>query len=580
MTEKRKPGRPRKEKLATPEQMQKIESALGQPLDEFIKTFTDDHKRRIFSDNLSKQLKRTQWLTSNSSSNGTYQPIYSEQLLQKVNVNPMAASSEQIEKWLLAPQYFDQNLRHLSQYLSYAVGQYNRSVWYLHSLKAFNYKLLPSDSDIEVNINEDDYLHAYDICLRTLQKMNIRYQIPKADLQVMTDGAAFYWISETDDTISLLPLPCDYCYLTSPFTYGFLFAIDLTFFDQFVSIPNQIPELTKAYNKFVEMRTALYKGEALAPYQYYQVPPSQGWAFTFDPIHADKLPPLASAMSASLDTLSYKEIIKNKIALDLYKVIAMKIPLDKDNKAMSISYTLAEEITQTIQSLLPENIKVFSSPFDSEAINTDQAEKFDQIVNISNDSVYASLGLSQGLFGSSQVKMAAALQLSSNVDFNYVEHMYRQYENFINFQLSLKTKKYKFQVQMFGNKLNEASDIAMYAGLVSTTNSHLLDFYAATGKEPFQVKSTLLLEKFLGLKELMEPIQSMFNSKSDKGGRPSQTTVDESGESTRSYDSNNQRFSLQNCIQCGGNLGSTPVRKVFCSELCKEVFSESLENED
>lgn len=582
MTEKRKPGRPKKEQPATPEQLQNIQNILGEPLEEFVRTFTDESKRKLFSENLAKRLRQTEMLTAMSSSNGRYQPIYSEQLFQQVNINPVAASSTQIEKWLLAPQYFDKNLRHLSQYLSYSVGQYNRSIYYLNTIKSYQYTLLPSDSDIEENINMKDYLHAYDICLKTLQKMNIKYQIPKVDFDVMQNGVGFYWVSETNDTISLLPLPADYCYITAPFTYGFLFAIDLVFFDQFVSIPNQIPELTKAYEKFTEMRTAMYKGLDLAPYQYYQVPPSQGWVFTFSPTQPDKLPPLTSAMGASLDVLSYKELLKNKIALDLYKVIAMKIPLDKDNKQMAISYKLAEEITQVIQSLLPENIKVFSAPFESQSISTDQTNRFDEIVGISNDTYYASAGMSQGLFGSSQVKMAAALQLSTTVDFAYAStHLYQQYSNWVNFMLLQKTKKYRFQVRFSGNKLNEAKEIDQAMQVVRTCNTGIMDLFSKLGYEPFQVKSTLILEEALNLKTLMTPLVSGFNSKqTNNGGRPTQTTVDDAGDTTRGYDSNDQKFSLRNCLSCGNELDEFCIDHAFCNDLCKEDYCRGVLDEN
>ena len=61
--------------------------------------------------------------------------------------------------------------------------------------------------------------------------MNIKYQFPKMDLQVMQDGVGFYFIQETNDTITFLQLPTDYCHITAPWTYGWLFAIDLTYFD-------------------------------------------------------------------------------------------------------------------------------------------------------------------------------------------------------------------------------------------------------------------------------------------------------------------------------------------------------------
>jgi len=532
-------GRKKKEKMATPEQMEKIKNLLGEPLEDYIKQFTDEHGRRLFAESLSRKVKQTEWLTTLSSSEGMYQPIYSEQLLQQININPRVATSAQIDQWLLSPQFFDQNLRHLSQYLSYSVGQYSRAIWYMNTIKSYNYVLLPSDSDIEENIDTKEYLHAYDICLRTLQKMNIKYQIPKVDLATMTDGVSFYWVSETNDTISLLQLPSDYCYITAPWTYGYMFAIDLVFFDQFISVPQQIPELYEAYNKFTEMRNALMKGEELAPYQYYQVPVDKGFVFTWNPVSPDKLPPLTHSMSSALDTLSYKDLLKNKMALDLFKIIAMKIPLDKDNKQMAIPYKLAEEITQVIQSLLPDNIKAYSSPFESSPITTDQSSRFDEIVNISNDTFYASTGFSKSMFGSSDIKQGTALKLSSQVDFAYAStHMYSQYANFVNWILLQKTKKHRFQVQFFGNKINEADELRQYSELVRSCNTGLLKMFACMGLEPFQVKSTLYLEDKLQLRELMKPIVSAFNSKQTGSGRPENSELQDGGSDSRDYESN------------------------------------------
>ena len=86
-------------------------------------------------------------------------------------------------------------------------------------------------------------------------------------LQVRQDGVGFYVIQETNDTITFLQLPTDYCYITAPWTYGWLFAIDLTYFDRLVGMPEMLPELTEAYRVFVEKREAGYTGEKLAPFQ-------------------------------------------------------------------------------------------------------------------------------------------------------------------------------------------------------------------------------------------------------------------------------------------------------------------------
>lgn len=356
---------------------------------------------------------------------------------------------------------------------------------------------------------------------------------------------SFYWIDETDDYITLLPLPIDFCHITTNWTMGFRFAIDLVYFDRFIAMPQQIPELYNAYRKFCKKREDLYKGEDLAPYQYYLVPVDKGWCFTWDIIHPDKVPPLSSSMGSALDTLSYRDLLKNRLALDLYKVIALQIPLDDKTHQTSIPYDLAMKITQVIQSSLPSNIKVFTSPFESDAITTDESSRFNELIDIGNNNFYATAGVQKGSFGSGEVNTSSSLKASSDVDYAYVQHMYRQYENFINWQIGLKTKKYNWQVHMFGNRLEKSQEISDSLNVVKTANTGILHLQAARGLEPFQVKSQMLLEDKLQLRDLMKPIQSMFTTPANKssGGRPqsNDTALSDAGVQTRDNDSNANR---------------------------------------
>lgn len=89
-----------KPKMATPEQLQTI--------DDFVK---------IYSADLSKQLRQLDLITQISSNKGMYNPILSEQYINNINFNPSKASSNEIAKWLMSPQEYDMNIRHLSQYL-------------------------------------------------------------------------------------------------------------------------------------------------------------------------------------------------------------------------------------------------------------------------------------------------------------------------------------------------------------------------------------------------------------------------------------------------------------------------------
>jgi hypothetical protein len=573
----KKRGRPKK---ATQEQLQNIDNSLKQlniadSLEDFVHKTHDEYKLQIFANTIARSVRQVEKLTTTSSSNGKYQPLMSEKNFQDINISPQVASSEQIESWLLSPQYFDKELRHLSQYLAYAVGQYNRAIWYLNTIKSYNY--VPKFPYIaEEEENSDIYKQDWETYLKVLQKMNIKYNIPKIDASVMYDGIVATYIVETNDTISMHIIPTDHVYITSPWTFGYTFAIDLTYFDRFAMLDDQVPELIEAYKLFVSMRKALFSGEKLAPYQYYQVPPQKGWIFTFDPIHPDKVPPLTSSMGSTIDILSYKELLKNKLALDLYKVIALKIPLDKDNKNMAISYDLATEITAVVQSQLPDNMRVFTSPFDSNAIVTDQTNRFGEIIDISNGNFSASTGFPQGLFGSIEAKQGTALQMSQKVDFAYAStHMYNQYNNFVNYQVAIRTKKYHFGVKFFGNKIEEQKETEMYSGLVRTNNAFVYDLFASTGKEPYEIESCLRKEN--KLKKLMEPIISAFNTSDAKdAGRSSKNDSDlsDAGENTRDYgQSQSKSFAIHNCIYCGKKLTSNAVDRCFCDETCKEDYA-------
>lgn len=513
-------------KMATPLQVETLKN--------FVKTYSAD---------LSKQLRQLDLLTQISSNRGSYNPILSEQYLNDINFNPKTASSHEITKWLMSPQMYDANIRHLSQYLENAVGQYGRAIWFLNTEKSFNYLLTPADANNKDYISTKEYMNSYNTALSTLRKMNIKYQFPKMDLQVMEDGVGFYFIQETDDAITFLQLPTDYCYITAPWTYGWLFAIDLTFFDRLVGMPELMPELTEAYRVFVDKRKAGYTGEQLAPFQYFNLPPEKSFCFTFNPNRADKIPPLTGAMGASLDVLSYRDLLKKKSVLDLWKLIAMKIPMDKNTNKMQISYDEAAELISMIKEQMPENIVAFATPFEAQEVAANQVNTMDKLVDLGDNNVFSALGMGAAMFGKDN-KNAGQLKISSQIAFDFsATHMYTQFANLANWIIMQKTKTFKWKVAFFGNKLDKDKEIDTALKLVTGSNYPVEFLMANTGFEPFEVESFINWTNKLDLKSKMKPLQSMntmSNKPGSEGGRPEKDVGDmqDSGEKSREYKDN------------------------------------------
>ena len=514
--------------MATREQLETIE--------DFVKVYSAD---------LTKQLRQLDLITQISSSKGQYNPLLSEQYINEMNFNPMKAKSCDINKWLMSPQYYSENIRHLSQYLENAVGQYGRAIWFLNTEKSFNYILTPTDVDNSDMLDSADYMNSYKTALQTLRKMNIKYQFPKMDLQVMEDGVGFYLIKETDDTITFLQLPTDYCYITAPWTFGWLFAIDLTFFDRMIGIPEMIPELSDAYKLFVEKRKEGFKGDALAPFQYFNLPPEKSFCLTFNPNRADKIPPLTGAMGASMDVLSYRDLLKKKSVLDLWKLIAMKIPMDKNTNKMQIPYDQAAELIAMIKDQMPENIVAFATPFDAQEVAANQVNTMDKLVDLGDNNVFSALGMGSAMFGKDN-KNAGQLQISSQISFDFAStHMYSQFANLANWIIMRKTRTYKLtqeqRKQIIQMKSEKEIDTALK--LVTSSNFPVEYLMANAGFEPFEVSSFVNWTNKLDLKSKMTPLQSMntmSNKPGNEGGRPEKAVEDinDSGEKSREYKEN------------------------------------------
>lgn len=534
-------------KMATDEQMKEIDSlvsqvGLGQDWNDFARQMYSMHDRKDFAKSLTSTLSGLEQIALQAGHDGIYQPILSQDLLQDININPSEATSAKIEQMLLSPQKHYKQLSSINQYLAYAVGVYRRNIWYNNTIKSFKYDLKPINIPMDGTFDKDEYLKSYEKAMNVLRKLNVKYQFKKADLQVMYDGFVCYWINETSDNYTFVPLPSEACFITAPYTFGWRVAFDLAYFDRYNLGIDAIPELKHAYEDFVDRRQAFlegkkdYKGQ-LTVSQYYSLPVKNTAVFTFDPIHPDRVPPLASAMGSAVDILSYKKLLKDQLALDLFKLLSFEIPLNKDTNKPSIEYNQASLIIQAIKSMLPENVVPFASPFKAESISVDQTKKYEDIIKISNDSYYSASGATQSVFGSAEIKQGTAIKIATDVDFMYVSsHMYEQYNNCINSILWNTTGKYKFRVSFFGNSLTDKTDVMDYANLVRTANMPVSKLFAYEDYEPFEIYGALKSEDILGIKDMMKPLVSGFNTKGGVvEGQPTKNRVSDGGEISRDY---------------------------------------------
>ena len=494
---------PKKEnKMATKEQVETIQ--------EFVS---------LYSSNLMQDMIQAQNLANISASDGRYQPIVSEQYLQQINFNPSKASASQIEDWLLNPQSCSIQLRGMSQYLENCVGQYQKLIKYYSDMLSFNYLISPLENIDEVE-NKNKYVKSYYEACDIVQKMNVKTKFNNMALTTLQDGVSFWYIVETDSNIGFLQIPTDWCRITSSWNLGWTGEIDLMFFDRMYGLKDMIPELSEAYKVFIEKRKEGLDGDRLAPFQYFPLPIEKSWIFTFDPNKATKVPPLSNTFVASLDVISYRNLLRDQSFLDLWKVIAMKIPT-KSNDQLLMTYDEAAKITSMIQANMPDNMTVIATPFEANPINTNQITTLDKTVTMANTNFFTSAGVSGEFFGM-ETKSAKALQIAQQKDYLYgAKSLYGQFNNMVNWYLLNRIKKYRWKIDFSGNEMERDAEIKSALSLVTTANFPVSYLASKAGLEPAMFEFMTNLENHIGLKDKMKPLQSAFQqSGGQEDGRP------------------------------------------------------------
>ena len=213
--------------------------------------------------------------------------------------------------------------------------------------------------------------------------------------------------------------------------------------------------------------------------------------------------------------------------------------MKRNSDEMAFPYNEAAKIVAMIQSTLPDNMSVFATPFDTEPIVTNQVGTMDDVVDLSNNVFYSSMGTTGNFFGESDNDSAKAIVLNAEIDFYYVSRtLYAQFDNMVNWLLNLKVKPYHWSVRFSGNNLTKRDDMASLLKVVTTANFPVSMLASVCGYLPHELNSISMLEDLLGTKSNMKPLQSRFQSQFKDGGetgaeRKTDAELSEAGEATR-----------------------------------------------
>lgn len=499
----------------------------------------------VFNEEYAK--KFVQVLFSSMNNPSIISPVWQNQILKDMNMSPAKFNRDSVKKMLADPKNHERELKDLSQYLFNFIMQFKKLVIYMSEILTYDHYLEPTNADAE-DMKSKAFKKSYNKALQWIEDFDISSELPKIAESMILEDVKYYYMRESEHGIRLQELPSNYCKIWSRNELGYQFAFNMTYFlNPGVSLDDFHPDFREYYSNFIGDKdySKNKSGYSNGRYSYWQkLDPAKAWTFKFDDSHAGVSPPLMGLFLDSIEIVNYKELLKTKTSLDVWKLLVNKIPMHKDGTGKSgnqkdnfaIMADTAGQFSALMQSAVPQGVKVVTTPLETEALDFKQADSKDSIIGLGNSEFWETSGTSPVLFGEKQLN-GSGLAASIKTDEMFVYRIYRQFERFINFQLRQITGRYRFKCHLEGTRFDQqerfdrAIKAAQYGAPVT---------YVATsmGKTPQEFSNLINLEDSIDLKDRMRPLSSSHVQSGNEVGAPQKSNLTDSGEKTRDNDSN------------------------------------------
>lgn len=521
-------------------------------MSEEIKKPNEQELEQYYKDWCATYARETSRLLDDLYQKGTfYNPKYANDIMKDINITPSKLTPDQLREYMLNPYEHEQGLRNFSQYLEKAIALYERAIMHFASMFTLNYHLVAPMNIPTEKTQIESFFKAEEKALTWLKKFRLKKQFSKVLRGVMLEDAKFYYVRGLDgdnsankDYIDLQEMPSDYCWINGDSSVGYTYAFDMVWFSKYgltdSGFPkNQFaPEFENWYNDFIsDWRKQRYIN------YYVAIPREKSIVFKWDDNKAGLVPPLSGVFKDALQIDDYKDLLKAKTQLDTWKIVFQKIPLNKDTQKPAIDARLVAQFVARTQERMPTGTKTMASPMEPMPINFESASTQNNIAGLGEQNFFRNSGISGIQYGSDKANSAGVMKYSVQGDYGFVKHILYQFEEFVNYQLSLISPRYQFKIKFIEGDTIYTNKEVQELALKNSQFGGFKDIWLATqGLEPHQIEGMIKYEQLKDRVGQLKPLNSSHTQNADgsEGGRPSKDVADlsDAGENTQSHDSN------------------------------------------
>lgn len=465
-------------------------------------------------------------------------------LLQNVSKNGTNRSFTQytkslIKTYLQNPYSYRDQIREVSRYLWRVSALYKRLIMTYATMPLYNYTLTQK-VEFTKKINTNKAMSDYEKTLKRLQPINFYDEFATAIAIALRDGAYFSFVYDNEeDGLFFHILDPQYCRIMGKNEAGqWIVAFDATYFSRgnnVIFVEGIDGDTSGCWDQVFIDGWNEYQGNRDA--RWFILPPERTMCLlasesdSFDLI----LPYWTGIMVPMLDILDFQDIIADKTQLQNYYLLLSKIPLLSSTNTVddfAVSLEICRAMQELIDAAVPELVGTALSPMDLELYSFGKnttAEDTD-IISDSVENVMENAGITQNLLSASKTANAVAQRYSvlndSSFVFMLVSRLEANFEYYIRKNIS---EDYMFKIHR-ETWYNEEEYIEKQRQ-AATLGAPALDLLTALGMTPYEAICKIKFEDAIGIKDMMVPLQSSYNTSSTAIGRPRVDDTD-AGEST------------------------------------------------
>lgn len=498
---------------------------------------------------------------------GAYNPSIQNQLMKSMNLNPLVANAQEIERALDAPKDNEDNLIGYSQREYIRSMVYKRNFDYMVNLPTFNLSIQCK------NANSQDYTSAaykkdFKAVEEFMNKFDYREEFRKA-LFNMFNSETYYCLFRTDmspDKYVLQDFPYKYSKITARFSHGLIADYDFSYFLNGMVDINLFPKwVGKKFNTLFDKGGSSFLYNPANPIGHrdstfalwVQTDPEDGaWVFKLNPDFVANVPYFAPMLSDTSLIPVFRALQVNQSMAAAKKIISSQWPLLKEQIGGNVTDMLAVR-SETMGAIVGTCAKALGEAFNIINIPSDKIDSHEFSVTDKDGynnflkTVSSLLGGGRSIF-STDKQTAEETRLSLNIDEMFVEKVYPQFEDFLDFYVNKLTKKFKFKFSFndtnsYQNRERRKKDALEFANVGVVSMNKIAN---ALDMDIIELRRELEMTKNTGFTDLLMPILNantnpnggnMPQDGSDKnGGAPkkAQSELSESGQNTRDSASN------------------------------------------